>query len=118
MRLYFTPRTIFWQVNSDALTSLAGSRALLLELAHPMVAAGVAQHSNYRGDPFGRLYRTMRTMTEIMSHCRDRTRTTLKFAPAQLAVYPRLWRDVPHPEGQRKSRSVVSGRAPGAPGHA
>ncbi|HKZ70920.1 MAG TPA: oxygenase MpaB family protein [Anaerolineales bacterium] len=66
MRLYFTPRTIFWQVNSDALTSLAGSRALLLELAHPMVAAGVAQHSNYRGDPFGRLYRTMRTMTEIM----------------------------------------------------
>jgi uncharacterized protein (DUF2236 family) len=66
MRLHFTPGSIFWQVNSDALTSLAGSRALLLELAHPMVAAGVAQHSNYRGDPFGRLYRTMRTMTEIM----------------------------------------------------
>ena len=63
---YFTPGSVFWRVNSDALTMLSASRALMLELAHPMVAAGVAQHSNYRGDPFGRLLRTLRTMTDIM----------------------------------------------------
>ena len=66
MSPYFTPRTVFWRVNSDALVNLAGSRALMLELAHPLVAAGVAAHSNYRGDPFGRLLRTMRTMSQLM----------------------------------------------------
>jgi uncharacterized protein (DUF2236 family) len=63
---YFTPGSVFWRVNSDSVTMLSASRALMLELAHPMVAAGVAQHSNYRGDPFGRLLRTLQTMTDIM----------------------------------------------------
>jgi uncharacterized protein (DUF2236 family) len=36
-----------------------GTAALLLQLAHPTVAAGVAQHSNFRDDPFARLRRTL-----------------------------------------------------------
>lgn len=64
-KLLFTPNSLYWRVNREWLIALAGPRALLLELAHPAIAAGVAQHSNYRGDPFGRLYRTMKTMTEI-----------------------------------------------------
>lgn len=66
MSAYFTPGTVFWKVNSHALVNLAGSRALMLELAHPLIAAGVAEHSNYQGDPFGRLMRTMRTMSRLM----------------------------------------------------
>jgi uncharacterized protein (DUF2236 family) len=66
MPTYFTPRTVFWRVNSHALVNLSGSRALMLELAHPLIAAGVAEHSNYQGDPFGRLMRTMRTMSRLM----------------------------------------------------
>jgi uncharacterized protein (DUF2236 family) len=66
MSAYFTPRTVFWKVNSHALVNLSGSRALMLELAHPLIAAGVAEHSNYQGDPFGRLMRTMRTMSRLM----------------------------------------------------
>jgi uncharacterized protein (DUF2236 family) len=61
----FTPGTPFWRVNREWLVGLAGSRAVLLELAHPIIAEGVARHSNYRGDPFGRLYRTLRTMTDL-----------------------------------------------------
>jgi len=64
-RLLFSPDSLYWRVNREWLISLAGPRAVLLELAHPLVAAGVEQYSNYRGDPFGRLYRTMKTMTEI-----------------------------------------------------
>jgi uncharacterized protein (DUF2236 family) len=63
---YFAPGTVFWKVNSEAVVSLAGARALMLELAHPLVAAGVANHSDFRGDPFGRLFRTMQTMATIM----------------------------------------------------
>jgi uncharacterized protein (DUF2236 family) len=46
-------------VNGEAVLLLGGPRALILQVAHPQVAAGVAQHSNYRTDPWGRLLRTL-----------------------------------------------------------
>jgi uncharacterized protein (DUF2236 family) len=45
---------------------LAGGRALLMQLAHPKVAAGVAEHSRFQEDPLGRLYRTMNRMWSIV----------------------------------------------------
>ncbi len=45
---------------------LAGGRALLMQLAHPKIAAGVAEHSKFRNDPLGRLYRTMSVMWSIV----------------------------------------------------
>ncbi len=74
----FSPTSLYWRVNREWLIALAGPRALLLELAHPAIAAGVAQHSNYRGDPFGRLYRTMKTMTEISFGDEQERRDALK----------------------------------------
>jgi uncharacterized protein (DUF2236 family) len=37
---------------------IGGIRALLLQSLHPLAMAGVAQHSDYRSDPWGRLQRT------------------------------------------------------------
>ncbi len=37
---------------------IGGIAALLLQMLHPLAMAGVAQHSNYRKDPLGRLERT------------------------------------------------------------
>src|SRR5688500_13141160 len=42
-----------------------GGCALLLEVAHPLVAAGVADHSSFRTDPFGRLQRTLAAVTAL-----------------------------------------------------
>lgn len=47
------------RVNAETVLLLTGGRALLLQLAHPMVAAGVADHSDFLHDPFGRLARTL-----------------------------------------------------------
>jgi uncharacterized protein (DUF2236 family) len=44
---------------------LGGPRAILMQVAHPKVAAGVADHSGFSADPFGRLVRTLRTMDRI-----------------------------------------------------
>ena len=44
---------------------LAGGRALLLQLAHPKVAAGVAQYSRFQQNPLARLQRTMSAMWSI-----------------------------------------------------
>jgi uncharacterized protein (DUF2236 family) len=62
----FGPGSLTWKVNREGVLLLGGGRALLLQVAHPLVAAGVSQHSNYREDPFGRLYRTLDTVTTIV----------------------------------------------------
>jgi hypothetical protein len=46
------------RVHSDASMFVGGLRALLLQSLHPLAMAGVAQHSDYKGDPWGRLQRT------------------------------------------------------------
>jgi uncharacterized protein (DUF2236 family) len=62
---FFSPDTIIWQVDREMVLLAVGGRALLMQLAHPKVAAGVAEHSHFKGDPLGRLYRTMSTMWSI-----------------------------------------------------
>jgi uncharacterized protein (DUF2236 family) len=53
------------RVSGAPVAIFGGGRALLLEIAHPFVAAGVAEHSAYRSDPFGRLQRTLAAMQAI-----------------------------------------------------
>jgi uncharacterized protein (DUF2236 family) len=55
----FGPGSLTWRVNGEAVLLLGGGRALILQVAHPGVAAGVAQFSNYREEPWKRLYRTL-----------------------------------------------------------
>ena len=45
-------------VHADASMFIGGLRALLLQTLHPLAMAGVAQHSDYKSDPWGRLQRT------------------------------------------------------------
>jgi uncharacterized protein (DUF2236 family) len=59
MLAYFDPDSITRQVHSDLPAMLIGGMAaLLFQMLHPLAMAGVAQHSNYREDPLGRLERT------------------------------------------------------------
>jgi uncharacterized protein (DUF2236 family) len=54
----FGPRSVTWRVNRESALFLAAGRALLLQLAHPWIAAAVAQHSKAVADPLGRFHRT------------------------------------------------------------
>jgi uncharacterized protein (DUF2236 family) len=51
-----------WQVHRERVLLLGAGRALLMQLAHPLVAAGVAEHSDFTRDPLGRLRRTLGPM--------------------------------------------------------
>lgn len=59
----FGPDSATWPVIGDAAAFVGGIRALLVQAAHPEVAAGVADHSRYRDDPLGRLSRTSAYVT-------------------------------------------------------
>lgn len=54
----YGPGSVTWRVNADPAMLLAGLRALLLQTVHPLAMAGVAQHSDFQEDPWGRLFRT------------------------------------------------------------
>lgn len=54
----FGPGSVAWRVHADPAMFVAGLRALLLQTMHPLAMAGVAEHSDYRRDPLGRLQRT------------------------------------------------------------
>lgn len=54
----YGPGSVTWRVNADPAMLLGGLRALLLQALHPLAMAGVAQHSDFKDDPWGRLFRT------------------------------------------------------------
>jgi uncharacterized protein (DUF2236 family) len=54
----FGPGSMVWRIDREAAVFLAAGRALLLQLAHPWVAAAIAEHSLSLADPIGRFHRT------------------------------------------------------------
>lgn len=63
----FGPDSEAWRLDREAMLLLgAGPRALLLQIAHPLVAAGVAEHSDFRADPWRRLDGTLRSYLRII----------------------------------------------------
>lgn len=56
----YGPDSIVWRVHGDSSMLIGGLRSLLLQTLHPLAMAGVAEHSDYRHDPWGRLNRTGR----------------------------------------------------------
>jgi uncharacterized protein (DUF2236 family) len=55
----FGPGSVSWRIDREAVLLAGGTCAALLQFAHPAVAAGVAEHSDFMADPFGRLRRTL-----------------------------------------------------------
>jgi len=53
------PGTITWRRASDVRLFLAAGYALVLQVSHPTVGAGVSEHSQFRREPWGRLMRTL-----------------------------------------------------------
>jgi len=55
---YYGPESVTWKVGRETAILLGGARAVLMQIAHPLVAMGVSEHSAYMSDPFGRTWNT------------------------------------------------------------
>jgi uncharacterized protein (DUF2236 family) len=101
----FDPRSVVWRVHGDVTTMMVGGvAALLLQMLHPAVLAGVWDHSNFRDDMLGRLRRTARFISvttyasrqeaeTIIAHVRaihERVRGTLPDGTPYMASDPKL----------------------------
>ena len=63
---FYGPGSLMWRINREAVLLGAGPAALLLQIAHPLIAEGVAQHSDFERDPFARLRGTLRTTMDMV----------------------------------------------------
>lgn len=62
------PDSVTWTINREVVVVAGWGRAILLQLAHPAVAAGVHDHSGFRGSllaSFGRLRSTVSAMLSL-----------------------------------------------------
>ena len=63
---YFGPRSLSWEVSREAVLIATGMRPLLLQVAHPAVAAAVAQYSDFKNAPYARGFRTFEAVYGIV----------------------------------------------------
>lgn len=90
----YGPDSLTWRLTSENAMLLGGPRALLLQLAHPLVAAGVAQHSTFRSDPIKRLLRTLEaTLTIVFGTTEEAERAAAQVNAVHRAVHGELPED-------------------------
>jgi uncharacterized protein (DUF2236 family) len=68
---YFREDAAIRRIARESVLMLGGPRALLMQAAHPLVAAGIVDHSRFRQDPWRRLARTMTGLYTIVFGTRE-----------------------------------------------
>lgn len=100
--------SIAWKINSEIVLLLGWNPAILLQVAHPLVAAGVTEHSLFLTDPPGRPRRLWRTLNVMFDLTFGRPAEVQRAADAINAVHDRVYGELrqaagPYAAGHRYS---------------
>lgn len=88
-----------WRVHRERIVLLGWGRAILLQFAHPLVAAGVAAHSPFRTEPWGRLLRLRRTVAAMLGLTFGTPGEAAAIAQTIRSVHERVRGHLPAPAG-------------------
>ena len=61
------PGAVSWKLHREVALLAGWGRAILLQLAHPLVAQGVADHSAFLSEPHGHVRRLRRTLASMLA---------------------------------------------------
>ncbi len=92
-RGFFSPESITWRIHSDPAMAVGGIRALLQQALQPEAMDGVAKHSNFREDAWGRLQRTGDYVSTLTF---AEPKTALDLAARVRKIHTSLGLDDPH----------------------
>lgn len=105
----FGPRSVTWQIDRESAIFLGAGRALLLQLAHPWVAAAIEQHSDALADPVGRFHRTFSAVFSMVFGTLDQSISAARRLHRRHAgINGQLpWTAAPFPVGSVYSANAV-----------
>jgi uncharacterized protein (DUF2236 family) len=89
------PGSITWKVNREAIVVASWGRAILLQLAHPAVAAGVHHHSSFRGSLRASYQRLRSTVAAMLALTFGDTEQMISAAAGINAIHDRVRGHVP-----------------------
>ena len=102
-RGYFVPESAVWRIARESVLMLGGGYALLMQAAHPLVAAGIVAHSSFRENPWRRLASTMGAIYTVVYGTRAEADA---IAAETRSIHARIRGSIPtqlgrHPAGTR-----------------
>ena len=104
--------SVAWRLQKEVILLLAWSPAILIQLAHPLVAQGVADHSSFRSEPWGRTRRLYRTLDAMLGLCFGTERETLTVAGRINAIHDRVHGELHENAGAFPTGTVYSAHDP------
>jgi uncharacterized protein (DUF2236 family) len=105
----FGPRSVTWQIDRESAIFLGAGRALLLQLAHPWVAAAIENHFDAFADPVGRFHRTFGTVFAMVFGTLDQSMSAARRLHRQHAsITGQLpWTAGPFPAGSTYAANAI-----------
>lgn len=103
---------VAWRLNAERIVILGWGRAVLLQLAHPLVAAGVAQHSGFRASPLDRARRFRRTLDAMLTFTYGSPEEAARIAAHINGIHDRVNGHLPQTTGSTPAGSPYSAHDP------
>jgi len=104
--------TVAWKLQREIILLLAWSPAILLQLAHPLVARGVADHSSFSRERWGRTRRLHRTLDAMLGLCFGSEGEALAVAARINAIHDRVHGRLPEAAGLFAAGTAYSAHDP------
>jgi uncharacterized protein (DUF2236 family) len=101
-----------WRLHREIVLLAGWGRAILLQLAHPLVARGVAEHSRFLREPRGRWRRLDRTLTAMLALTFGREEERQRAAAGIRSIHARVHGRLPHAAGPFPAGTPYSAEDP------
>src|SRR5439155_17431790 len=84
------PRSVAWRIHRERITIFSWAPAVLMQIAHPLVAAAIDDHSVYFAQPKQRLVRFRRTLDAMLAFTFGDSASVQRAAAGVNAIHVRL----------------------------
>jgi uncharacterized protein (DUF2236 family) len=103
---------VSWRLHREVVLLAGWTRAILLQLAHPLVARGVADHSRFAAEPWGRVRRLRRTLDAMLALSFGTEADAARVARSINAIHDRVNGELPATAGGYPARTRYSAHDP------
>jgi uncharacterized protein (DUF2236 family) len=101
-----------WRVHAERVVLAGWGRAILLQLAHPLVARGVWEHSAFRREGWGRLRRLRRTLSAMLTLTFGTPEEIARVAGVINGIHDRVHGELPNAEATFPSHARYTAHDP------